>query len=91
MVELITKKIGLLKEELAKQEFTADDDVEIEKAVKEYKQKLVAEKQEEYARNKELISAKIQVLEETRNEELEFEAEQKNLAQINGGSTDVNV
>lgn len=74
MVDLITKKIGLLKEELAKQEFTADDDVEIEKAVKEYKQKLIAEKQEEYARNKELINAKIQVLEEARNEELEYEA-----------------
>lgn len=82
MVDLITKKIGLLKEELAKQEFTADDDVEIEKAVKEYKQKLIAEKQEEYARNKELINAKIQVLEEARNEELEYEA--NHISGING-------
>ena len=76
MVDIITKKIADLKNELALQRFTEKDNQEIEELVKQYRQELIDEKKQEFEYNVEIINAKIGVLEETRKEMLDAEVEQ---------------
>ncbi len=73
MVSIIEKKIATLKQELAEQSFSANDEAEIEKLVQEYKKELVEAKKQEYEHNQEMIKAKIEALEELKNEEIEEE------------------
>lgn len=64
MNDVIARKIEELKSELAKQVFTADDKAEIDKTVEDYRKELTEEKENEYAYNRVLIEAKIDVLNE---------------------------
>jgi len=77
MIDIIEKKIADLKEELALQHFTQADNDEIEKLVLEYRKELKAEKEEQYEANKIILNAKIEALEETRNEMLNAQVEEK--------------
>lgn len=65
---IIDKKINELKVELAKQQYSVEDEAEIEKIVQEYKKELVDSKKDEYAFNQEIIKARIETLEELREE-----------------------
>lgn len=78
MVSIIDKKINELQIELQKQVYSNQDDVEIDKLVQEYRKDLVEAKKGEYARNQEIIKARIETLEELKKEEIE--EEKKNVA-----------
>lgn len=67
MSNVIDKKINELKEELAKQIFTEEDNEEIERQVEEFRNDLIEEKENEYTYNKEIINAKIEALEEVKS------------------------
>lgn len=78
MSKVIDKKINELKEELAKQVFTEEDNEEIEKQVEDYRNELIEEKENEYTYNKEIINAKIEALEEVKSLEDEEEVVETN-------------
>lgn len=71
MSNIINKKIDELSLELQNQIMTAEDMEEIEKDVADYRQQLIDEKEEEYASNKILLEAQIDVLKQVRKEEEE--------------------
>lgn len=71
MTNIINKKIDELSLELQNQTMTAEDMEEIEKDVADYRQQLIDEKEEEYASNKILLEAQIDVLKQVRKEEEE--------------------
>ena len=86
-VELITKKIADLREELSKQNFTEEDNLEIEKLVEEYRQELIDEKQREYDYNVEIINGQIEILEQVEKEAIESEKQEQESAKVEEETT----
>ena len=77
MEGILQAKLQELKNQLAEQVFNADVEAEIEKQVVEYKKNLVEEVQKEFDKNKEIINAQIELVENLIDAEAKEKAEQE--------------
>ncbi len=77
MEGILQAKLQELKNQLAEQVFNADVETEIEKQVVEYKKNLVEEVQKEFDKNKEIINAQIELVENLIDAEAKEKAEQE--------------